>query len=60
MISAITDEVKRIKATDALNSSFVSTEFKPKSLCAKIEGTGQNTTQIKIHSSNGVFLKISM
>ena len=60
MISAMTEEVNRIKATAALNSSFVSTVVSPNSFRLNSSGQGQNTRQMKIHSSNGVFRNTSM
>ena len=59
-IKKLVDEVNKIRAIEALNNNFVSTVVSPKSLCAKIEGTGQKTTQMKIHNSKGVLRKISM
>ena len=59
-ISAMTEEVKRMRAMHALNKSFTSTDVSPNILCCRKEGHGQNTTQIKIHKSRGVLRKISM
>ena len=54
-ISAITPEVYRINATDALNNSLLFTEDSP-NICRSINfGLGQNTRQIKIQNSSGVF-----
>ena len=61
MISAITEEVNRISATLALNSSFTSAEeVKPNILRFRKAGVGQNTMQMKIHKSRGVLRNTSM
>ena len=56
----MTEEVNRIKATAALNSSFVSTVVSPNSFRLNSSGQGQNTRQMNIHSSNGVFRNTSI
>ena len=57
-ISAMTDDVNRMSAMDALNSCPTSTLERPK--CLPVNGLGMKTRQMKIHSSSGVLRKISM
>ena len=56
----MTEEVNSTSATHALNSSPTSTEDRVNMGRDRKPGVGQNTRQIKIHSSRGVLRNISM
>ena len=56
----MTEELNKISASAALNSSFISTLVRPNILRAKKAGHGQNTTHTKIHKRYGVLRNSSM